>query len=404
MFFQRVAVFAWLCALAFSTSLMADPPFAHGHAIVHGHDGHFGHGFHHGGYHHGWHHHFGWHHHGHGYFPWLLPATGLSWSIGYGYCPTTSWYGFGSPYPVIGTYGYGGVTASTITTPGLVIGSGVNGSLLGPAGRALQDHAMRSELKKNERRWNQPIDQLPVIPAAHQFVKPSTPAQQLRSFREQQRGDQDLRKLDYTQAARHYRAAISAAEDRSAPYQRLGLVEAARGNYHEAAKKWIVAVTLDPNWPRTGPTFDSLFDQRYETEIIRIQERVSEWVGQDVRDPMRLFVMGVITHFRGDERAAVFLEAAARLGGKKSYLAAFLDTQPAAKVNGPRVIEGMRQPRETQPETMSAKPLPLAPVPLLVKPASPAAPETPNKPSTPVEVTPSSEPGPLLPPAPSPVR
>jgi hypothetical protein len=62
---------------------------------------------------------------------------------------------------------------------------------------------------------------------------------------------------------------------------------------------------------------------------------VAAWVREDIRDPSRLFLMGVLLHFNDDpDKSRTFFEAASALAPEPMYAQAFLeaeDRQHAAK-------------------------------------------------------------------------
>jgi hypothetical protein len=81
---------------------------------------------------------------------------------------------------------------------------------------------------------------------------------------------------------------------------------------------------LDPHWPAHGERLEGVFGDDNRLAILSLIERVTGWVREDIRDPDRLFLIGVLLHFNGDQRASQFFEAAYRLAGSGDHLLAFL--------------------------------------------------------------------------------
>ncbi len=74
----------------------------------------------------------------------------------------------------------------------------------------------------------------------------------------------------------------------------------------------------------TASRLEAIFGDDNRLAILSLTERVTGWVREDIRDPDRLFLVGVLLHFNGDSRASQFFEAAYRLAGSGDHLLAFL--------------------------------------------------------------------------------
>jgi hypothetical protein len=129
-----------------------------------------------------------------------------------------------------------------------------------------------------------------------------------------------------------------------------------------------------------------VFGENNRLSVLTLIERVGGWVREDIRDPERLFLMGVVLHADGDARASEFFEAAYRLGGSGDHLLAFLHpnsgpeaapANPSGPVwNGP-ARNGPAYPRGTpyEPEMPNGgSPAPLPHEPQDVLPPQMAAP------------------------------
>lgn len=190
------------------------------------------------------------------------------------------------------------------------------------------------EARLNAANQNRPIpkvDRLPVL-------KPSTPEQQQRSLRHMATADQQFKIGHYAGAALEYRRAIADAEDLPDNYFGLGYCLAAQRRYDEAVQQWKYGLMLDPSWPTRGQSLTSVFGENNQFEKSALLNRAAEYVRQDPRNPDRIFLMGVLAHFDGDQaNARTLFESAIRVAGNEPYLTAFLGTDsnvataPAAK-------------------------------------------------------------------------
>lgn len=231
-----------------------------------------------------------------------------------------------------------------------------------------QQAALQDMLRDTERQWTSPLESLPVEQLPKRFIKPSSEAARLRSVRAQHQGDLHLQALDFDAAGRDYEDALLTAQDRPEPYFRLAIVEAIRRDYSGAVQNLKLGLQLDPDWPHTAPTLDELFGDRNRLPKTEFKSHVLEWVREDIRDPDRLFLLGVLLHIDHDaDRAAQLFETAARLGGMKQHLHAFLTEPP--------VTEQAGVPIENDPDAPHEPPPPPAPAIDETQPTVPTEPQ-----------------------------
>ncbi|HET6327294.1 MAG TPA: tetratricopeptide repeat protein [Planctomycetaceae bacterium] len=192
---------------------------------------------------------------------------------------------------------------------------------------------LQATMIENQLRWGTALP--PHYPEARtrRRVHRSTPEQQAKSVHAQTQGDVWMKQLRFLNGYERYKVAQSAASDRPEPYFRLGFSLTAVGNYDSAIKYFKQGLDLDPQWPAHGDRLDTLFGEDNRLSVLSMISRVGGWVREDIRDPDRLFLMGVILHFDGDTRASEFFEAAYRLSGQGDHLLAFL--HPAGGPGGP---------------------------------------------------------------------
>lgn len=294
----------------------------------------------HGGGHH--HHH---HHHGgnRGYGGWtgtggwggfggyqnLFPSFGFSVYRG---------YGFGTPFGGYTSFGYPnyGPYYSYIPMAPTVIQA--HPFWLGP--NPMDNSVLRGDDPLVQQADNPPQEPAPI-------VRMSNPEARRRSRTLQAQGDEWFLKQNYPQAVARYKQAAAAAMDLAAPRIRLGVALAAAGYFDQAATEFKRALQIDPDWPAHAEQLDDLFR---DNPIAKnsLLHRAAQWVREDIRDPDRLFTVGVLLYMDNDvERAQPFLQAADQLAGSPSYTQPFLRTVAAAPQGPPQTVA----PRGAAPQS-----------------------------------------------------
>jgi cytochrome c-type biogenesis protein CcmH/NrfG len=139
--------------------------------------------------------------------------------------------------------------------------------------------------------------------------------------------DQQFKIGHYAGAALEYRRAIADAEDLPDNYFGLGFALAAQRRYDEAVQQWKYGLLLDSSWPTRGQSLTQRFGENNQLEKQALLNRAADYVRQDPRNPDRIFLLGVIVYFDGDQaNARTLFESAARVAGNESWLTAFLGT------------------------------------------------------------------------------
>jgi hypothetical protein len=241
------------------------------------------------------------------------------------------------PPPIGGGYGYGAVYGNGNYPPAY---APYFGNPYGAYRRPSSDYfdpysnpALQESMLENQLRWGQNLPPNGVPQRMHVRVRPSTPEQQAKSIHAQAQGDVYMHRLKFLNAYERYKVAVNASNDRPEPYFRLGYALAAVGSFDSAVKYIRQGLDLDPHWPAHGERLEAIFGDDNRLAILSMIERVTGWVRDDIRDPDRLFLVGVLLHFNGDNRAGQFFEAAYRLAGGVDHLLAFLQPQPENKEN-----------------------------------------------------------------------
>lgn len=355
-----------------------------------GHGGH-GHGGWQGGSHHGHHHHRHGGHRGYGRYSYggigvsgFFPSYGR-YSAGYGVDVIrpygTGFWASGSPY------GYGGSYTNPYGFPNVV--SPYSYDPVAPLGGGyspFNNNVIQDGLNENDARWNAPLVVDPIDPedVIRRRPEPSSPEARLRALRDQAQGDDWFHKQEYTQAWKRYRQAIREADDLATAHFRLGYVYLALGRFPQAVESFKRGLSLDPTWPLTGRSLDKVFGPENLLVKSSAKSRAVAWAREDIRDPDRLFLVGVLAHFDDDSRATEFFTTALRLAGEGYHLRAFLNpVKPESLQNqdqpntpaDPAVPSQQRpfddsQFESPQPDT---GPQVLPPLPPAPKPAEPEA-------------------------------
>ncbi|QDV50486.1 hypothetical protein [Gimesia fumaroli] len=262
------------------------------------------------------------------------------------------------------------------------------------------------------------------------YVIPSTRHAKELSLRNQVKGDEYFKKLDYRRAYDRYKLAASLAKDLATPHFKKGFALVALTQYDRAAYEFKQGLALDPTWPATGESLSELFGPDHLIAKDSMLHQVAAYVKEDIRDPDRLFVFGVVLHFNGQtEQAIDVFRTAARLAGRGDHFLAFLDPKPVpgkqqaipqkgapsghvvdpAKTRPP-AFEATKQQPQMKPQGPSrsapiTKPLPLPPPPAKQKtpqinnlplPPLPKDASTPGEPLIPLPEPAKSQQPPLL--------
>ena len=166
-----------------------------------------------------------------------------------------------------------------------------------------------------------------------------------------------------------------AAPDRPDPYVRLALTKAAQGDFVGAVSFAKLMADVDPTYPGRAESLEQLLGHQNGVSRLQIKQKVADWTKIDVRDPDRVFLLGLVLFLDGDERFRTLLETAVKLGGDQPHLKAFLDSVPArdrdAVAPTPDEIDALAAPKLGAARPLNPVPRPV-PVPAKAKPTLPA--------------------------------
>jgi hypothetical protein len=290
-------------------------------------------------------------------------------SFGYAYRPFSyQTYGYSAYSPTFGIYANYGPVYSYIPTAPIVIQG--HPQFIGPD--PFDNSVLKKALKENEQRWGKQLIVVPKIKTVERPIRESTPAAKLKSLRAQSQGDHWFKKENYLQAYARYKTAVSYADDRADAHFRLGFVLVAMGRHQRGVAEMKRGLKVNPAWPVTGESLSQIFGADNPLAKSTTLAKVTAWVREDIRDPDRLFLIGVLLHFSGDDRAAKFFETAIRLTGGGDHLIAFLKKTKPAAAAPPAEVKPQPQPPlpsippkpgTTQSEGATEPSLPPLPVP-----------------------------------------
>lgn len=190
----------------------------------------------------------------------------------------------------------------------------------------------------------------------HKRQPASSPAARRASVEYQKTGDQKLQQQLWGQAYVHYRNSAELAPERAEAHFRLGLSYAALKQFSSAVREFNRSLDLDPTLPQSGETLPTIFGADSKSVQSMILPPVTDWAREDLRDPDRLFLLGLLLHFNDDARGSELLEAALRIGGPNDRILAFVGTTNDNRRPQPA-------PQEPTP-ALEADPLDLPPPPL----------------------------------------
>jgi hypothetical protein len=274
-----------------------------------------------------------------------------------------------APPPYMGYNGYGYGSAAGYMYPGPYVGLGAPGPA--PLYRTLgsqridaySNPALQETMLENQLRWGTELPPNAFPSQTRVRVRPSTPEQQLKSIHAQAQGDVFMKRLRFLNAYEKFKYAVGVANDRPEPYFRLAYALAAIGSYDSAVKYLKQGITLDPQWPARGDKLIGVFGDDNRLAILSLIERVTGWVRDDIRDPDRLFLMGVLLHFNDDNRSGQFFEAAYRLAGGGDHLLVFLQPQLDARDNAAAAAGSGRPDNGSPPPVPQEPPLSIDQIP-----------------------------------------
>lgn len=231
--------------------------------------------------------------------------------------------GLGYSAPVV--YPYSNVPGTLPTFPGSTP------TPLNAPGLAASNVPLNNALNEDIDRWKDKNYLPKPSRKVQRHIIPSSRNARELSLRNQVKGDEYFKKQDYRRAYDRYKLAASLAKDIAAPHFKKGFALVALKQYSRAAFEFKQGLILDPSWPVTGESLAALFGPDNVIAKDSVLHQVAAWVKEDIRDPDRLFVFGVVLHFDGRvEEATDVIRTAARLAGRGDHFLAFLAPQTVA--------------------------------------------------------------------------
>lgn len=316
--------------------------------------------------------------HGYGGQTVQLPhGTGTHWQTGYAYraasyyvVPSFGYYGTAPYGGAFMNFGYGaavgppgyadyGPVYSYIPMAPLVIQAYPEFIGKDPFDNAV----LKQTLRENVERWGRDLILNSQPKTVGRPIRESTPEAKLRSLQAQRHGDRWFKKGEYQHAYTRYKRAVTEADDRAEAHFRLAYSLIALGYYDRAIREIKRGLRIDPNWPVTGESLTEIYGPDNLLEKSITISEVVHWARADVRDPDRLFLVGVLLHFDDDERAARLFDAALRLSGGGEHLLAFLKTDKSDKSVSPAPSQEAAPPPNESGAPVPESDMPPPPLP-----------------------------------------
>jgi hypothetical protein len=166
---------------------------------------------------------------------------------------------------------------------------------------------------------------------------PSTPAARLKSIDYQNKGDQRLLEQKWPEAKALYTSAVKAAPDRSEAHFRLAIGYVAIHRFESAITEFKLALLLEPSIAKNTKKFDVIFGPDGKIAVNSMISKLGDWVGDDIRNSDRLFLLGVILFLNRDPRADDAFQAAYRTSksSEVGHITAFLSPPHEQGLNLP---------------------------------------------------------------------
>jgi hypothetical protein len=180
-------------------------------------------------------------------------------------------------------------------------------------------------------------NQLEPLELVDRPVRRSSLENRLKARQELIRGDMAFREQNRLKANGHYRQALSYAEDLPETRFRLAVSYATIGKFELAVEHLKQLLELDPHWPEQGETLAELYGEDNVIARNSLVLRLSQWVGEDIRDPDRLLLLGAFLFESSPEKAREFLRSSAQFSGSDRYAALF--TRPVLRTTSARATE-----------------------------------------------------------------
>ncbi len=207
------------------------------------------------------------------------------------------------------------------------------------------------------------------LPGANPLPPISTPEAKLKSVRAQAQGDQWFQQQEYHKAISRYKAAVSEAQDRGEAHMRLAVCYVALGHLDNAVRQIKRGMAVDPNFITKLEPLSKMFGPTNGIAQAAAVHKATLWAKDDIYDPDRLFLLGVLLYLQGDERSVVPLETGLALAGDGDHFRGFLAAAQTASLEsaeeapvgqnpnpGPEVIDQAPAPETQNPNPDGALP------------------------------------------------
>lgn len=205
------------------------------------------------------------------------------------------------------------------------------------------NEVLRGTRLENELRLNAIRGALNTRP--ERIITPSTAAAKQKSLHAQKAGDTWFRKQEYHKAIDRYKTAVSEAEDRGAAHARLAAAYAAIGRFDRAVERIKLGTQSDPDFARKLGTFEKLLGEENKIAKSALMSSATRWTKEDIRDPDRLLLLGMLCRMDGKpDYAKILLDTGLTLSGGAGHFEVMLASAP------PVVIQAAPSSSDDGPE------------------------------------------------------
>ena len=150
-------------------------------------------------------------------------------------------------------------------------------------------------------------------------------------------GDKQFRNGKYHRALQRYKKSAGVKRDVATAFFRQALAYFALGKYGRATAAIKRGLVIAPDWPHTKLRLEELYVDANEQRAHRKQ--LADWLEEHPLDADAHFMVGVISHFTGQEQLAVAaITRTIELGGISDHATAFLEKPEPAKMAEPGPI------------------------------------------------------------------
>jgi hypothetical protein len=139
---------------------------------------------------------------------------------------------------------------------------------------------------------------------------------------------------------------------------RLAVCYVALGHLDLAVRQIKRGMAVDPEFITKLEPLSNIFSPTAGIAQGAVVHKATLWAKEDVRDPDRLFLLGVLLYLQGDERALVPLETGLAVAGGGDHFHGFLRAAQTAPLESPDNAQAVGQDPNPRPQVIDQAPAP----------------------------------------------